>query len=270
MAHQQHQNIENNGPNVRSWLRNQFLSWGWDVRRTVSYEAARRAERHEQELDKWRFLSAYAPQAVLDIGANVGQFAQLTRQLLPTTRIISFEPLRECFEQLSRQVTALAPFEAYPYALGLADTTQMMNRNEFSPSSSLLPMDRLHREELPFTAKTVSEEIQIRRLDGLASQLRLDEPFFVKIDVQGYTDPVLRGGEQVIKRARAVVAEVSLQPLYQGETTFDQTYALMTSWGFAYRGNVDQWRSERDGRILQCDCLFENMNAPVAEAEKTQ
>lgn len=267
ISHQQQSN-ESLQQNVRTWLRNGLLSWGWDVRRTASYEVAKRAEWHQRELTKWRLLQTYAPRTILDIGANTGQFAQLARELLPTTRILSFEPLRECFEQLVRRSTELAPFEAYPYALGAADTTQTMNRNEFSPSSSLLPMDQLHKDELPFTAKTVSEEIQIRRLDGLVAQLGLVDPLFIKIDVQGYTEPVLRGGEQVIKRAQAVVAEVSLQPLYRGETTFDEAYALLTAWGFVYRGNVDQWCSERDGRILQCDCLFENANETVTGTER--
>jgi hypothetical protein len=70
--------------------------------------------------------------------------------------------------------------------------------------------------------------------------------------------PVLQGGEQTFRQARAIIAEVSLQPLYAGETTFDQAYQLLTAWGFAYRGNLDQWVSKRDARILQCDCLFEN------------
>ena len=121
-------------------------------------------------------------------------------------------------------------------------------------------MDCLHQEELPNTVKTVVEDVQIRRLDDLESELLLEDPVFVKIDVQGYTEPVLRGGERVIRRASAIVAEVSVQPLYRGETTFDQVCALLTGWGFVYRGNVDQWSSERDGRILQCDCLFENMH----------
>jgi FkbM family methyltransferase len=161
---------------------------------------------------------------------------------------------------LALQQAHLAPFVAYPFALGDEDIAINMHHNMFSPSSSLLTMEQLHKEEMPNTAHTVAEEIQVRRLDGLAEELQLEDPVFVKLDVQGYTEPVLRGGEHVVRRARAVVAEVSVQPLYQGETTFDQAYKILTEWGFVYRGNVDQWSSERDGRILQCDCLFENTN----------
>lgn len=241
-------------------MRDFLLRCGWDVRRTANIDQQRRDEWHRRELTKWRLIRNYSPRTVLDIGANTGQFAQLARELLPEARIISFEPLRDCFELLTGQTNRLAPFIAYPFALGSENATARMHHNHSSPSSSLLVMDRLHQEELPNTINTVTEDVQIRRLDDLESELLLEDPVFVKIDVQGYTEPVLRGGERVIRRASAIVAEVSVQPLYRGETTFDQVCALLTGWGFVYRGNVDQWSSERDGRILQCDCLFENMH----------
>jgi FkbM family methyltransferase len=248
------------GRSFRTWVRDSLLRCGWDVRRTASYVETRSAEWNRRELAKWRLIQSYSPRTVLDIGANTGQFAQLVRQLLPNSRIISFEPLLQCFEQLTMQQAHLAPFVAYPFALGDKDITTHIHHNHFSPSSSLLTMERLHKEEIPNTAHTVAEEIQVRRLDGIAEELQLEDPVFIKLDVQGYTAPVLRGGEHVVRRACALVAEVSVQPLYQGETTFDQAYKILTEWGFVYRGNVDQWCSERDGRILQCDCLFENTN----------
>jgi len=244
---------------LRNRARSSLLKLGWDVRRAVNQQDTARQKWQQREQEKWRVLQMYQPATVLDIGANTGHFALLTRELLSKTRIISFEPLRDCYEALQRQSASLSPHEVLPYALGETDGVAVIQRNEFSPSSSLLLMGTLHAEELPYTAKTVAEEIQLRRLDGLAESLVLTDPLVVKIDVQGYTLPVLRGGENTIRRAQAVIAEVSVQPLYSGEASFNDVYTLMTQWGFAYRGNVDQWCSQRDGRILQCDCLFEKV-----------
>ncbi|MCA9081011.1 MAG: FkbM family methyltransferase [Planctomycetaceae bacterium] len=238
---------------IRQWL----LRMGWDVSRVTSRDVHKRAEWNRRELEKWRVLQTYAPAAVLDIGANVGQFAELLRNLLPTTRIISFEPLQDCFTELKSKQDRLAPLDCLPFALGAESTSATIQRNSYSPSSSLLEMESLHKEELPKTAATVNETIQIRRLDDLAPELHLPSNFIAKIDVQGYTAPVLRGGEETLRNAQALIAEVSLRPLYAGETTFDEAFEILTGWGFVYRGNVDQWISRRDGRILQCDCLFE-------------
>lgn len=246
---------------LRAWIRDSLLKFGWDVRRTSSYANEARVAWRQRELAKWRLIKLYSPATVLDIGANTGQFASLARELIPGARIISFEPLRDCYEALLAQSLTLTPHEVFPYALGESDGVAIMEHNEFSPSSSLLSMELLHKEELPHTAKTVSEEIQLRRLDSLTEAMSLVDPLFIKIDVQGYTAPVLRGGERTVRRANAIVAEISVQPLYHGEATFSEVYSILTSWGFEYRGNVDQWCSERDGRVLQCDCLFEKVES---------
>jgi hypothetical protein len=66
------------------------------------------------------------------------------------------------------------------------------------------------------------------------------------------------------------VAEVSVAPLYRGETNFHELYETLRGWGFEYRGNVDQWRRAQDGTVLQCDCLFENTRLcrDVAERQR--
>lgn len=251
---------------IRQSIRQILLNFGWDVRRVRSYDSEKRRKQAEREIERWKLLRAYAPQAVLDIGANTGQFASIARRLLPETEIISFEPLSECYSRLSEQQGALAPLRCFPFALGNENGIASMNRNEFSPSSSILEMQTLHKEELPFTSHTEAETIEIRRLDDLASSLSLPSRYVAKIDVQGYSIPVLLGGEMTFRSACAIVVEVSLQPLYDGETTFDAAYDLMKSWGFSYKGNIDQWVSSRTGQILQCDCLFENQN----ECERPQ
>ncbi len=35
---------------------------------------------------------------VLDIGANTGQFANLIQKILPQANIISFEPIKKCYD----------------------------------------------------------------------------------------------------------------------------------------------------------------------------
>ena len=37
---------------------------------------------------------------VLDIGANTGQFANRINEILPDVNIISFEPIKKCYDEL--------------------------------------------------------------------------------------------------------------------------------------------------------------------------
>ncbi|HEY3964953.1 MAG TPA: FkbM family methyltransferase [Planctomycetaceae bacterium] len=246
--------------NVRHWIRNRILRFGWDVRRVQSIEHMRRQRTHDEQIEHLRFLKSYGLRSVLDIGANTGQFAALAREVLPDPKIYSFEPLASCYAELCEQIGRMQPAEAFHFALGDENGTAPMRRNEFTPSSSLLSMNRLHWEELPESERSTEEMISIRRLDDVLSERVLETPLFVKIDVQGFEDRVLRGGAATIRRAVAVVLEMSAVPLYDGQPLFDDLYPLLRDWGFAYRGNIDQFRSRRDGRILQFDALFENTN----------
>ena len=234
-----------------------FHNMGWEVQRTSSLKREKAKQLREAEVRKWDFASRYQPSTILDIGANTGQFAELIRQVCPGARIISFEPILECFEVLKENRKITPPFEAINTALGNESGTAIIHRNNFSPSSSLLTMRDLHIEELPATRNSMPETISIQKLDELAAALSIESPLLVKIDVQGFEEQVILGGQAVLKDAVAIVLEVSACSLYDNAPTFDLIYQVLKSMGFSYKGNVDQWKSQVDGRILQFDALFE-------------
>ncbi len=80
----------------------------------------------------------------------------------------------------------------------------------------------------------------------------------MKIDVQGYEDRVLRGGEQTVKRAQVLLVETSFQQLYEGQALFEDILALLRGWGFRYAGALDQLLNPRTGEALQQDSIFVN------------
>ena len=84
-------------------------------------------------------------------------------------------------------------------------------RNQFSPSSSILEMEELHKEIFPFTREMVKKKIVIKRLDDVIKEfsLTIEGNMLVKIDVQGYEDKVILGGRNTISKAVAIITEVS-------------------------------------------------------------
>lgn len=193
---------------------------------------------------------------VLDVGANTGQFATLIREILPQCDIYSFEPLGDCFEKLRSLQGRLGRFHAIKCALGEEDTEVDMHRSEFSPSSSVLAMRGLHARLFPHTARTWVERVQMRKLDDVAAELEIRDNLLIKIDVQGYEDRVIRGGTQVVTRAKVLIVEVSFQPLYESQPLFDSIYQMLDERGFKYAGSMDQLTSPVDGSIVQCDAIF--------------
>lgn len=212
--------------------------------------------RPQYALGEYAYLTTLNIKTVIDAGAHEGDFARMIRKLLPDAKVISFEPLRETFQALENSMRGVSGFEAFNYALGDIDETVEMNRSDSTQSSSLLPMAELHKQAFPETAHATTETVKVRRLDSVLDGLELQPEILLKIDVQGYEDKVILGGENVVARARALIVEVSFQKLYEGQPLFDDVYLLLKERGLVYMGNLYQLLNPADGCVLQADALF--------------
>ena len=226
--------------------------WIEDLKSALS-PAYRRARK-----DRWkyRWLPEQNIQTVLDIGANKGQFAGRMRHALPNAQLYCFEPLKDCFEQLTNRFRGDGRFQAFPFALGDAEGTAVIRHSVHSPASSLLPMSDLHKQVYPETVAFESEEIQIRTLDQAIAGLGLTPNVLVKIDVQGYEDRVIRGGQKTLATAKAVLMEVSFRKLYEGQLLFDGLYDLLRPMGFVFSGFQGQAQDPQSGEVLFGDAIF--------------
>lgn len=203
------------------------------------------------------FLQNAGYRTVLDIGANIGQFALAARAAFPDARLYSFEPLPDCFEQLQRNLVGTPSFQAFNCGLGSQEGELEFERSEFSASSSFLRMASIHRREFPATVRATKVKVAVRRLDDMAAALHLAEPMLAKIDVQGYEREVLRGGERLLRRAQTIILESSLETLYESQPLFNEVHQALVGLGFRYAGNFDQVSSPIDGRILQVDGIYQ-------------
>jgi len=220
-----------------------FRACGLDVRKTSTSST-------------YSWLRNRNIRTILDVGANTGQFALQIHKLLPEAKIYSFEPLADCYAMLRKNMGSIADFESFNVALGNENGKCSIYRNAFSPSSSLLPMQDLHKQAFPQTVNAKLEDIEICRLDDIAHTLNFRDNLLIKIDVQGFEDKVILGGWNVIERASVLIVETSFEPLYQGQVLFDGIYTMLTAKGFEYRGGEEPLRSPEDRHILQCDSIF--------------
>jgi FkbM family methyltransferase len=194
---------------------------------------------------------------VFDVGANRGQFAASAAIAFPNARIVSVEPLPDCYQalcELAKRYPNITPVNA---GVGREAGSLTINRNEYTDSSSFRIMEEEHRVQFPFTsAPTEPLVAEVRTLDTIAQLHGRRGPTLVKIDVQGFEDEVIRGGPTTLSAAAAVIVEVSFVPLYRGAPSFDQIYKMLRELGLEFAGCFDQLIGPLDGRILQGDALF--------------
>ena len=210
----------------------------------------------EYEKNKFVWLKDLGINTIIDIGANIGQFAQMIHKVLPTASIFSFEPIDDCYQKLIKNMADVPNFYAFNYALGDTDTDMEMHVNDFTASSSLLPMMDLHKQCFPYTAHECIKKVKVKQLDVAARGLDFDGNLLVKIDVQGYEDKVIRGGQRVLSQAKVLIVETTFERLYDGQPLFKDVYDLLSNMGFSYMGNFQQMKSPLDGGVLQADSIF--------------
>jgi FkbM family methyltransferase len=193
---------------------------------------------------------------VIDVGANSGQFAHYMHKILPNATIHSFEPLNSVYPLLVEDTKNIKNIVTYHCALGDTNEEIEMYENEYSLSSSLLVVDDIHKQNFPHAKNTVKTMAHVKRMDDVLDISKLAKPLLVKIDVQGFEDKVIDGGQEVMKFADAAVIEVSVVELYKGQPLFHAVYERMYALGFEYAGNQQQTNDYTDGKVLQFDALF--------------
>lgn len=203
---------------------------------------------------KW--LHSYQFDTILDVGANVGRFAVTADAVFPAATIYAFEPLPACYDKTAAVIETIGKGKAFNFGLGVRTETAAMNQNEFSPSSSFLPMNRTHLDAFPFTAKQKQTLVQVKRLDDVAEELCLGSCILIKIDVQGYERDVIAGGKDTIAKAKVILIELSYEELYSGQPLFGEVYDALRALGFRFVGTMAQMPHPKDGRLLDADCLF--------------
>ncbi|MFO1068496.1 MAG: FkbM family methyltransferase [Geminicoccaceae bacterium] len=196
--------------------------------------------------------------AVLDVGANVGQFAGYLRREGWTGPIVSFEPIPEAHAELVCKAAADPEWQVAPRcALADRDGTAVLEVSAESDMSSLLPQAPLLRSLSPSSAVTRRIEVPLARLDGVAASTDPRwQRLFLKIDVQGGEDRVLAGAEGLWPRIAGVQVELSLIELYRGERPWRETLDGLMRRGFEPHLWLPGYFSRQLARQLQVDVVL--------------
>lgn len=195
---------------------------------------------------------------VIDVGANIGQFAMGLRRSGYRGEMVSFEPLSEAHCILTRNSSGDDQWVVPPpVAVGDAEGGIDIHIAGNLVSSSALGMLDAHRESAPESAFIGTERVRMATLDSLmADQTDPTRRTFLKIDTQGYEDKVLDGARETLAQARGLQIELSLVPLYEGQALFDTLLERLRAAGFAPWGIQPGFYSDATGRMLQVDVVM--------------
>ena len=192
------------------------------------------------------------PNAILDIGAHTGQFHSWSKRVWPDVGVFMIEanPLHEShLDKLAMMngdnylIAALGDEEREVTFYTRSDKPHTEG-NSYYKEANYWDIPQLVQE-----SKT-----KLKKLDNIFED---DATFeLIKIDTQGSELDILKGGKELVKRASAVVLEVSLIEYNEGAPSAEETINYMNKIGFEERMSIGE---HYDGEtIVQKDILFTN------------
>ena len=202
-------------------------------------------------------LRALGVTVVLDVGANIGQYARLLRKARYHGVIVSFEPQEEAFRQLRNNSSGDPLHRCRQVALGdySGDATLFVSRN--SVSSSLRKVTQLSVAANAATAAVGSLRVSVTSLDTVfPSEVGPTDVCYLKIDTQGFEAQVLKGAAVVLPRVAAIEIELSLVALYEGQALLPAVWKMLDQGNFRPVWVERGFKEPNSGALLQVDGLF--------------
>jgi FkbM family methyltransferase len=216
-------------PKFRRWNYRLYLPPRWSGGGCTSPYLFR--EQYEPEL---MLLERYLKPGMvfIDGGANTGVFAFTAARLVGSTgRVLAFEPGAMCFDALLRSQA----LNEWPYI----SVHQQALSDRCGKARLYHHLGQENAFSLGSDENTSFDEVAIISLDEVVKTERLARVDFIKLDVEGAEELVLRGAKEVLQQWRPVVLfEVNLDAIKLLHLQQDGACQLLKEYGY---------------RLLQCD-----------------
>jgi len=192
---------------------------------------------------------------IVDVGANRGQFALITRKVFPDAKIYSFEPLEGPARIFKKIFSGDPNVILYPYAIGKEKTTATIHVTKDDDSSSILPITQMQSSMFPGTTEKETRKVTILPLSQALETICIPPASLLKIDVQGFELEVLKGCDDILGKFSYLYIECSFIELYEGQALAHQVIDWLEQRNFILSGVYNIYY-EKNGMAIQGDFLF--------------
>ena len=191
---------------------------------------------------------------VVDVGAHEGVWSEAILRVWGPTELVAVEPAPSSFSVLARRFAGREGIELHQCAVGDHEgtiTLRLSNRPDFD---SVLPLQAATAEHYAGVTSVGSVEVPLATLDELLSSR--GDISVLKIDVQGFELPVIRGAQKVLSRTAVVLLETNFVSHYQGDALFADLHQAMTEAGFQFHRFALEYHDPHSGRLLWADAVY--------------
>ena len=203
-------------------------------------------------------IKKHSINGVLDIGANVGEYAFNMHSIFPSVKILSIEANPECRDILETNLGGVSEIE---YVISCLSDGKRETIFYGTTENPICTGNSLYRENTKHYSdeKITKSIIQTETLDELLNRTdSMGKYQFRKIDTQGSELDILKGATETLKYVKLIVAETSILEYTIGSPLQEEIVSYLKNCGFRVLGSVEDHRLDGGlGALFQQDLLFE-------------
>jgi FkbM family methyltransferase len=196
-----------------------------------------------------KYIYDYDVKNVLDVGAFIGEYVDVIKNIKPDVYVFSIEANKDC-EYVLKQKNANSVISCLSNTKG-KKIFYKTKENLICTGNSLYRENTKHYSD----DNIIKEEVETTTLDLLLSEVQPNINFdFIKLDTQGSELDILKGSSNTLKTIKLIVAETDVSGYNIGAPSQAEVIEYLDIIGYALVGVVDNlhW----NGKLLQQDILF--------------
>jgi FkbM family methyltransferase len=176
--------------------------YGYELENEIFWEGLNRGW-EKQSINIWMQLTKNA-KVVLDIGANTGVFALVSKSLNPSATVLAFEPVERVFKKLRSNVS-LNGYDIVCYHSAVSNRT---GEASFYDTDSEHTYTVVIDKDLSHDKRYHEVKVPITTIDEVIKERQLERVDLAKIDVERYEPQVLEGFSLIWKFKPAILIEI--------------------------------------------------------------
>lgn len=152
-----------------------------------------------------KLLTGVKSPVIFDVGANIGEYSKMVRELFPESHIYSFEPHPVTFLKLKESEKE---YKLNIYNTGMGEFLKEMELFDYK-SEDGSPRASLYKDviERQYNSSSVAHKVNISTIDIFSENNNIENIDLLKIDVEGNELSVLRGAKNMVKENKIKIIQ---------------------------------------------------------------